>query len=93
MTDLKPSPKRHDASFLRVMCVFTIVGSVLMGAVLVFLIIAPSNFWGNDEHQKLYLFTMFGTLIGAALMFKKQLSGLYIYAFSQITFIIIYLLP
>lgn len=88
MTDLNATPNRQNVVLLRIMCVLTILGSVLMGLVLVFLIMAPNPFWGNDDHQSLYLITMFGTLIGAVLMFRKQLSGLYIYGLSQATFII-----
>lgn len=84
------SPKDNgNSSLLTVLCVLTILGSIFtIGRALLYEMF--SEFDQNSEYIRgwIYAASAIGTLVGAALMLKKQLRGLYIYTIFQIIYLI-----
>jgi len=80
-----------NATFLIVLCVFTIIGSVFtMGRAFLYEMISISVL--DESHTYLrgwvYFGSAIGTIVGAFMMIQKKMRGLYIYSIFQIIYIL-----
>lgn len=81
--------QKSSTTFLTVLCILTIVGSVftILRSVLYEMIsMMDSN--SNYIRGWIYAGSSIGTLIGAILMLQKKLKGLYLYSVFQAIYII-----
>ena len=78
-----------SSTFLTILCVFTIIGS-LFGMARGFLYEIVAAAADNETYIRgwIYGFTNLGTLIGAILMLQKSKTGLYVYSVAQGIYII-----
>ncbi len=74
---------KSNTTFLTVLCVLTIIGS-LFGIARGWIYELVSSM-GNDGYYRgwIYIITNIGTLAGAIMMLKRQINGLYLYSVSQ----------
>ena len=84
-------PEKRISDSLRMLCIFTILGSafgIFRG--LIYEMVTAAGDW-NDSYIRgfLYVLTNFGTMLGAILMLQKQKRGLYVYTGSQIAYILV----
>lgn len=78
-----------NSTFITVLCVLTIVGSVFtMWRGLLYEAVAGVA--DNDEFIRgwIYIISSVGTFSGAIFMLNKKINGLYIYTFSQVIYLI-----
>lgn len=81
----KRPPQAHDDTFLKVLCILTIVGASLA-------VISGALTWGNISgattlhrvFQMLGILAAIGKLTAAILMLQKRLTGLYIYTAASV---------
>jgi len=83
------SQKNDNPTFLIVLCVMTILGSLFVMA-RGFLYEMFSTIGDNENYNRGWIFflTGIGTLVGALLMLKRKILGLYIYSGFQIFYIL-----
>jgi glucose dehydrogenase len=79
---------KSDTTFLTILCVLTIIGS-LFGIARGWLYELVSTV-GNDGYFRgwIYILANIGTLIGAIMILKNKRSGLHLYTVSQTVYII-----
>lgn len=79
------------SDFLRLLCIFTILGSIfgIFRGLIYEMVTTVGNLNQNYIRGFLYVFTNFGTLVGAILMLLRQKRGLYIYTGSQVVYIVV----
>jgi hypothetical protein len=76
-------------SWLILLCVLTIIGSVFtIGRALLYELVSSMSHGSDYSRGWTYAGSAIGTIIGAILMLKKKLIGLYTYSFFQIIYII-----
>ncbi|MGQ2985168.1 hypothetical protein [Flavobacterium sp.] len=81
----KRPPQAYDDTFLKVLCILTIVGASLA-------LLSGAMTWGNISgmtaahrtFQMLGILAAIGKLTGAILMLQKRLTGLYIYTAASV---------
>lgn len=87
-TDFKaPFPQpRQDDTFLRVLCVLTIVGACFSLISIPISMLKVSQLYDNSLYlvQGISLLTVLGKLVGAIFMLQKKLIGLYIYTVAGV---------
>lgn len=80
---------KSNASFLIVLCVLTIVGSVFtIGRAYLYEMVSMMGGHSNYIRGWIYAGSAVGTLVGAIMMIQKKLNGLYIYSAFQGIYII-----
>ena len=81
--------QKSNASFLIVLCVLTIIGSVFtIGRAYFYEMISMMDNSSNYLRGWIYAGSAVGTLAGAIMMIQRKLNGLYIYSAFQIIYII-----
>jgi len=82
---------KRDATFLTVLIIFTILGSVgVMARGLFYEVIASIATDGEGHYYRgwIFLISGMGTFVGAIMMIMRKLSGLYVYTLFQSLYII-----
>lgn len=80
---------KDNATFLIVLCVLTIIGSIFtIGRAYLYEMISMMDNNSNYLRGWVYAASGIGTLVGAIMMIKRSLKGLYIYTASQVIYII-----
>ena len=80
---------KSNASFLIVLCVLTIIGSVFtIGRAYLYEMVSMMDGHSNYIRGWIYAGSAVGTLVGAIMMIQKKLNGLYIYSAFQGIYII-----
>jgi hypothetical protein len=80
---------KSNASFLIVLCVLTIIGSVFtIGRAYLYEMVSMMDGHSNYIRGWVYAGSAVGTLAGAIMMIQKKLNGLYIYSAFQVIYII-----
>lgn len=83
------NPTKSNASFLMVLCVLTIIGSVFtIGRAYLYEMVSMMDDSSNYVRGWVYAGSAVGTLVGAILMIQRKLTGLYVYTVSQIIYIL-----
>jgi hypothetical protein len=81
--------QKRNATFLMVLCVLTIIGSVFtIGRAYLYEMVSTMGVHSNYIHGWIYTGSSVGTLAGAIMMIKRKLDGLNIYSASQGIYII-----
>ena len=77
--------RKSSTAILTILCVVTFIGSLFtILRAFIYLLIAIDEEWIlMGIRGTLYLLTSIGTIVGAAQMLSKRLSGLHIYSVSQ----------
>lgn len=84
-----PTQLKSNASFLIVLCVLTIIGSVFtIGRAYLYEMVSMMDEDSNYMRGWIYAGTAIGTLAGAIMMIQRKLNGLYIYSAFQTIYII-----
>ena len=84
-----PNQHKSNASFLIVLCVLTMIGSVFtIGRAYLYEMVSMMNESSNYFRGWIYAGSAIGTLVGAIMMIQKKLKGLYIYSAFQIIYIL-----
>lgn len=79
----------NNASFLMVLCVFTIIGSVFtIGRAFFYEMVSMMDESSHYLRGWVYAISAIGTLVGAIMMIQKKLKGLYVYSAFQGIYII-----
>jgi hypothetical protein len=80
---------KEPATFLVALCVLTILGSVFgIARGFIYEVVSELDSGGNYYRGYIYILTNIGTLVGAIIMLRRRLSGLYIYTACQIIYIL-----
>lgn len=80
---------KSNSSFLIVLCVLTIIGSVFtIGRAYLYEMVSMMDGHSNYIRGWIYAGSALGTLVGAIMMIQKKLNGLYIYSAFQGIYII-----
>lgn len=83
------NPPRSNATFLMILCVLTIIGSVFtIGRAFLYEMVSMMDDSSNYVRGWVYAGSSIGTLVGAILMIQRKLTGLYVYTVSQSIYII-----
>ena len=83
------NPQKSNATFLMVLCVLTIIGSVFtIGRAYLYEMVSMMDDSSNYVRGWVYAGSAVGTLVGAILMIQRKLTGLYVYTVSQIIYIL-----
>ena len=78
-----------NATFLIVLCIFTIIGSVFtMGRAFFYEMISVLDESHTYIRGWVYFGSAIGTIVGAFMMIQKKMRGLYIYSIFQIIYIL-----
>ena len=78
-----------NATFLIVLCIFTIIGSVFtMGRAFFYEMISVLDESHTYLRGWVYFASAIGTIVGAFMMIQKKIRGLYIYSIFQIIYIL-----
>jgi hypothetical protein len=78
-----------NATFLIVLCIFTIIGSVFtMGRAFFYEMISVLDESHTYLRGWVYFASAIGTIVGAFMMIQKKMRGLYIYSIFQIIYIL-----
>ena len=78
-----------NATFLIVLCTFTIIGSVFtMGRAFFYEMISVLDESHTYLRGWVYFGSAIGTIVGAIMMIQKKMRGLYIYSIFQIIYIL-----
>ena len=78
-----------NATFLIVLCIFTIIGSVFtMGRAFFYEMISLSVESHTYLRGWVYFGSAIGTIVGAFMMIQKKIRGLYVYSIFQIIYIL-----
>ncbi len=81
--------QKSNASFLIVLCVLTIIGSVFtIGRAYLYEMVSMMDEHSNYIRGWIYAGSAVGTLAGAIMMIQRKLNGLYIYSAFQGIYII-----
>jgi hypothetical protein len=81
--------QRSNASFLMVLCVLTIIGSVFtIGRAYLYEMVSMMGESNNYFRGWIYAGSAIGTLVGAIMMIERKLKGLYVYSAFQGIYII-----
>jgi len=81
--------QKSNASFLIVLCVLTIIGSVFtIGRAYLYEMVSMMDEHSNYIRGWIYAGSAVGTLAGAIMMMQRKLNGLYIYSAFQGIYII-----
>lgn len=83
------SDKRASSSFLTVLCILTIIGSIFtIGRAYLYEMVSMMD--GNHNYYRgwIYALSSIGTLVGAWLMLQKKRKGLIVYTLFQTVYII-----
>jgi len=85
--------QKSNASFLIVLCVLTIIGSVFtIGRAYLYEMVSMMDGHNNYIRGWIYAGSAIGTLVGAVMMIQRKLNGLYLYSAFQGVYIITVLL-
>ena len=80
---------KSNASFLIVLCVLTIIGSVFtIGRAYLYEMVSMMDESSNYFRGWIYAGSAIGTLVGAIMMIQRKLKGLYIYTAFQVIYLI-----
>ncbi|MCW4470707.1 hypothetical protein OGH69_17175 [Flavobacterium sp. MFBS3-15] len=83
------SREKESSTLLMVLCILTVIGSVFqMFRGMLYEMVANAD--NNNEYIRgwIYSITAVVTIIGAIMMFQKQLKGLYVYTAGQAIYLL-----